>query len=321
VYSVSKTRLFLAVGIATAGLVLIPAATASADTTIDGPINLANATSFAALGALGVTSATPSSFSGDVGVSPGTSMTGILPVDVTNGSIHNNDSQAAAAQASLTAAYLVAQSLTPQQSNMTELGGLSLTPGVYSGGALQVTGDLTLTGSATDVWVFQASSSLTTGSGSHIILAGQASACNVFWQVDSSATLGSGSHFVGTLMSKQSISVVNGTTVDGRLLANFAALTMDNTSIVAPTGCADASGTTVTTTPDANGSDGSGGTENGSGGGGSGGLSPAATGSGSGSSLAFTGVDAAPFLGGASVLFASGIALLLLSRRRRTRRS
>jgi Ice-binding-like len=207
VHSVSKTRLFLAVGIATAGLVLIPASTAAATTTIDGPINLGSATSFAALGATKVTSATTSSISGDLGVSPQTSITGILPIDVTHGTIHDNDQPAVDAQAALTAAYLIAQSLSPQQSGMTELGGgPALTPGVYSGGALQLTGDLRLTGSATDVWVFQASSSLTTESGSNVILEGDASICNVFWQVDSSATLGSGSHFVGTLMAKQSIS-------------------------------------------------------------------------------------------------------------------
>ncbi|MFX6019295.1 ice-binding family protein, partial [Acinetobacter baumannii] len=82
------------------------------------------------------------------------------------------------------------------------LDGLSLTPGVYDGGALALadTGQLTLAGSAESVWVFRAASSLTIGSGTRIVITGGASSCNVFWQVGSSATIGSAAQFQGTIV-------------------------------------------------------------------------------------------------------------------------
>jgi hypothetical protein len=297
-----------------AALILLPATSASAATTIDGPINLGGATGFAVLGASEVTDAGTSTISGDVGVSPGSSITGIPPANVT-GQIHITDQPADLAQSDLTTAYNVAASLSPKESGITELGGRTLVPGVYSGGALQVTGDLTLAGTADSIWVFQASSSLTTGSGSHILLTGGASSCNVFWQVNSSATLGSGSQFVGTLMAKQSITAVSSTTIQGRLLANNGAVTLDSNVITRPTGCADASSTTVTTT-----SGGSGGT-GGSGSGGPGSSNGSGSQiSGASTALALTGTDSAPALVFAVFLLAVGGLFALGGRRRRIRR-
>ena len=260
------------------------------------------------LGSTTVTDAGVSTISGDVGqgdvgVSPGSAITGILPVNVTTGTIHLTDAPAGLAQNDLTTAYNVAASLSPKESGITELGGRTLVPGVYSGGHLQVTGDLTLSGSADSVWVFQAASTLKTASGSHILLTGGATSCNVFWQVGSSATLGSGSQFVGTVMAKQAITAVTTATIRGRLLASNAAVTLDSNVITAPLGCADASGTTVTTT--------SGGT-----GGSNGNLSPAA----GNSALALTGVNPTPAIMLSLLLIVAGGGLALVGRGRRLRR-
>lgn len=148
----------------------------------------------------------------------------------------------------MTTAFNAAASLTPTTSGLAELAGLSLTPGVYSGGALSLSnnGSLTLAGDSNAVWVFQAASSLTIGSATHIIITGGATACNVFWQVGSSATLGTTADFHGTILAQQSITVTTGATVEGRLLANTAAVTLQSNVITVPPGCPP--GTTPTST-------------------------------------------------------------------------
>jgi LPXTG-motif cell wall-anchored protein len=230
-------------------LTVVAAAPANAATTIDGPVFLGTAQTFSVLGASNVTNTGATIANGDVGVSPGSSITG-FPPGIINGTTHATDTVAAQAQSDLTTAYNVAASLTPMQSGLTDLVGLTLTPGVYSGGALSLSGDLTLAGSAQSVWVFQAASTLITGSASHIILTGGASVCNVFWQVASSATLGTASDFAGTIMAQTSVTTNTGTTVAGRLLARTGAVTLDDTVLTAPVGCADASTTRVHTSPD-----------------------------------------------------------------------
>lgn len=225
------------------------AQSAQAATTIDGPIDLGTATSYGALAASGLTNTGPTVVNGDIGISPGTSVTGFsAPPDGTfTGTLHQTDAEAAQAQSDLTTAYNVAAGLSPTTTGLSQLNGLSLVPGVYSGGALNLSdnGALTLAGSANSVWVFQAASTLTIGSGTVINFTGGASACNVFWQVGSSATLGTSAQFRGTVMAKQSITATTGATIIGRLLANTAAVTLDTNTITVPTGCP-AAGTTST---------------------------------------------------------------------------
>lgn len=227
------------------GLALTTSSPASAATTIDGPVGLGTAASFGVLGASAVTNTGPSSIDGDLGVSPDTSITG-FPPGTFGGTLHA-DVVAAQAQADTGTAYDVAASLSPTSTGLTDLVGMNLGPGVYSGGALTLSGTLQLTGSATSVWVFQAASSLITSSGSNIVMSGGASGCNVFWKVGSSATLGTGSTLYGTVMSLASISSGTGTTVNGRLLARTGAVTLDDTTVNLPTGCAAAG--TVTASP------------------------------------------------------------------------
>ena len=189
---------------------------------------------------------------GNVGVSPGTSITGFPAGTLTGtGVIHQTDAVATQAQADTTTAYNAAASLTPTTSGLRELNGLSLTPGVYSGGALSLSnnGHLTLAGTANSVWVFQAASSLTIGSGTIITLTGGASACNVFWKVGSSASLGSAAQFQGTILAKKSVTATTGATVVGRLLASTAAVTLDTNTITAPTGCTPGSAPVTSSSP------------------------------------------------------------------------
>jgi len=94
---------------------------------------------------------------------------------------------------------------------------------------------VTLAGTSTDVWIFQAGSTLTTATGSSVVLTGGAQSCNVYWQVGSSATIGTGSAFKGTILALTSITVTTGVSIDGRVLARNGAVTLDTDTVVRPT--------------------------------------------------------------------------------------
>jgi len=193
---------------------------------------------FAVLGGTTVTNTGSSVINGDLGLSPGTSVTGFPPGTV-SGTQHITDGPAAQAQTDLTTAYNSAASQTPTGSISADLGGQTLAPGVYkSGSSIGLNGALTLDagGDPNAVFIFQAGSTLTTGSGSTINLVNGAQACNVFWQVGSSATLGTSSNFSGDILAADSITDDGGSTVTGRLLASTAAVTLNNTTVNVP-GC------------------------------------------------------------------------------------
>jgi hypothetical protein len=164
-------------------------------------------------------------------------VTGFPPGIVNNGTIHATDTLSGLAQQDLVTAYNDAAGRTPTKTGLVALDGLTLAPGVYSGGALSLGGTLTLNGGANDVFIFQASSTLITGTGSHVLLTGGATECNVFWQVASSATLDAGSAFVGTVMALTSVTAKTGATVSGRLLARTGGVTLDTNVITRPTSC------------------------------------------------------------------------------------
>ncbi|MCH8557923.1 MAG: DUF3494 domain-containing protein [Balneolia bacterium] len=118
------------------------------------------------------------------------------------------------------------------------IGGLTLTPGLYkSNGSLQISsGDLTFDAKDNPdaVFIIQIATALNTSSGTKVILAGGAQAKNIFWQVGSSATLGTDSVMKGTIMADQSIALKTGASIDGRLLARIAAVTLEGNTIVRP---------------------------------------------------------------------------------------
>jgi Ice-binding-like len=197
---------------------------------------LASAQSFAILGATTVTSTGATVVTGDLGVSPGTAVTG--SPTVTGGTIHANDATAVAAQADAHTAYnaLVAEPCGTDLTGRTlgtSPGAVTLSPGVYCfpGTSAQLTGILTLSGNG--VYVFQIGSTLTTATSSSVVLTNGAKAASVFWQVGSSATFGTGTAFVGSLLALVSATVTTGTSVDGRVFALTGAVTMDTNAITA----------------------------------------------------------------------------------------
>ncbi len=237
-----KSTATVATGLLALGILSASASPAFAATTIGGPIDLGAADTFGVLAASEVTNTGATTVNGDVGVSPGTAITGFTgaPNGLVNGTTHSADALAIQAQTDLTAAIVDAAGLTPTTSGLGNLSGLSLTPGVYSGGELSLNsgGLLTLAGTADSIWVFQAASTLTVGSTARVLITGGASSCNVFWQIGSSATIGTGAAFVGTVMASASITANTGATIEGRLLADTAAVTLQSNVITRPTGCA-----------------------------------------------------------------------------------
>jgi Ice-binding-like len=231
-----------------AWLAVVPVAAAGAIALVIGsqpalaetaPVGLGTAASFAVLAGTTVTNTGPSTISGDLGVSPGTAVTGFPPGTVSNGTIHSADGVAAGAQSDLTTAYNDAAGRSPTANVPAFIGaGQTLAPGVYkASSSLDVGGSLTLDagGDPNAVFIFQAPSTLVTDSASNVILTNGAQACNVFWQVGSSATLGTNSAFTGSILALTSISVDTGDTIAGRALARNGAVTLDDDTITSPT--------------------------------------------------------------------------------------
>jgi hypothetical protein len=191
---------------------------------------------------------------GDLGLYPGSSVTGEPHV---LGQTHVDDQVAIEAKNALTTAYTNAESRPPTGSAGTQLAGQTFSPGVYdaSESLLLSSGSVTLNaeGDPNAVFIFQIGSTLITGSNTTVSLVNGAQACNVFWQVGSSATLGSGTHFVGTIMASASITANTAATIHGRLLAQTAAVTLQDNTITTSTCASSASGSgggTEATTPE-----------------------------------------------------------------------
>jgi len=176
---------------------------------------------------------------GDLGLSPGTSVTGFPPGTlIPPAAMHVADSIAAQAQIDLTNAYNYAAGLPGGAVLPADMSGLTFPPGVYknSSAVMLSTGNVTLDaqGDANAVFVFQIGSTLTTGGSTHVVLAGGAQAKNVFWQIGSSATLGTNSVFHGVIMALQSITLDFDATLHGRALARNATVTLDRDTVDDP---------------------------------------------------------------------------------------
>ena len=238
-------------GLSIGSLLLVGVSPALAAAT---PVPLGTLVGFAVLGGSTVTNTGPSIINGDIGLAPGSAVTGFPPGVQATGATYVANPIALQAQSDWTTAFTQASGQTPTvPTGSTDLTGLTLTPNLYStGGVIQLSGNVTLdgTGDPTGVFVFRSLSTLITASASTVTLI-NVNPCNVFWIVPSSATLGSGSNFVGTVLAGESISAVTGATVTGRLLASVGAVTLDTTTINTPAGCSplttnDGTGTTAT---------------------------------------------------------------------------
>lgn len=193
-------------------------------------VDLLTAGNFRILAGSTITINTGTTVTGDVGVSPGTTVTNNGTV---NGTIHLNDASAIQAQLDLTEAYNNAAGRTVNETVATELGGTTLGRGVYTAasGTFEITTTLTLTGTASDIFIFKMASTLTTGASSHVTLTGGALASNVFWQVGSSATIDG--DFKGIILALTAITQNTGTSsIDGRLLARNSFVTVGGTSVL-----------------------------------------------------------------------------------------
>ncbi len=196
-------------------------------------VNLGTSATYGVLASSTITGTGTTTIAGDLGLSPGTSVTGII---TQTGTRNIANAAAATAIADLTTAFNNAQGLTGATAVPADIGGMTLQCGVYHStpATLAITGTLTLNGDANAVFIFQIGSTLTTAAGATIVLTGGATANHVFFVVGSSATLGATNTFNGTIMALASITIGAGTTVNGRALAETAAVTLDSDTITVP---------------------------------------------------------------------------------------
>ena len=212
---------------------LLSAAAAMASPGAQTAPGLGSAASFAVLGGQTVTNTGPTTIFGDLGVSPGSAITGFPPGSVTGGATHAADAVALQAQSDVTTAYNALTS-EPCTGTNVALSGATLTPGVYCyTSSAQLTGALTLDaqGNAAAVFIFKTVSELTTASNSSVSVINGGTACNVFWQIGSSADLFTNTTFVGNILALTSINLQNGASVSGRALARNGEVTMDSNNI------------------------------------------------------------------------------------------
>jgi hypothetical protein len=198
-------------------------------------ITLGTAGSYAVLAGSTVTNTGSSVLNGDLGLSPGSSVTG-FPPGIVNGTINVANSPALQAQSDLTTAYNAAMGLSPTATLTGQnLGGMVLTPGVYFfASSAQLTGKLTLNslGNPNALFVFRIGSTLTTASSSSVIFSNSLADPNVFWQVGSSATLGTTTAFQGNILALTSITLNTGATIGcGSALARNGGVTLDSNVI------------------------------------------------------------------------------------------
>lgn len=233
-----------------AGITLAFILTQNASFGAEDPVELGSASKFAILAKSGISTVPASVITGDIGVSPidSTSMTGFsLILDSTTqfststqvvGKAYASDyspptpANMTTTISAMETAYMDAKGRTlPDATELGagEIGGMTIAPGLYkwSSGVL-ITTDVTLSGGASDVWIFQIAGNLTMAGSKSVILSGGAQAANIFWQVEGGVgvDLGTGSHFEGIIMTIAGINMQTGASINGRLFAQTA-VTLD----------------------------------------------------------------------------------------------
>jgi len=212
-------------------------------------VNLGVAGNFAILTKSGITNVYKSSITGDIGSSPISGAAILLTCPEVNGSIFSvdaagplpcritNPSMLTTAVLNMQAAYTDAAGRTnPSFLNLGagNIGGKTLTAGLYKWTtALVIPTNITISGSTSDVFIFQVAGTLKMSSAVQITLKGGAQAKNIFWQTSGDVTLGTTSHFEGNILSQTAINLQTGASVNGRLLAQTAA-TLQKSTVVIP---------------------------------------------------------------------------------------
>jgi len=234
------------------GVILIPSSGAA-------PVSLGTAASYAVFANTGITTnPNPSVITGNIGVGPGVTSTAItgFALNLPAGSAFATSAQvtgnvyafnyAAPTPTSVTtasndmgAAYDNAAGRTAGVGPFLNVGagtvsGQTLAPGVYTWtSAVTIPTDLTLSGSATDVWIFQVAGTLDMAAAKKVILSGGALAKNIFWQVSGAVTIGANTEFKGTILGKTAITLGNSASINGRLLAQTA-VNLDAATVTVP---------------------------------------------------------------------------------------
>lgn len=220
--------------ILTIGAVVVLATTLTTAATNTTTVALGSTAHFITLAGAGITfsgSSNSTTINGDIGTYPTTTITGLGNV-ILNGVNHAGDPITQTGKVDLVTAYhdAVGRPADVTFPAATDLGGLTLTPGVHrDSSSFAITGTLTLDaqGNPDAVWIFQTGSTLITASASVVSLTNGAQARNVFWQVGSSATLGTYSIFRGSILALTDITMTTGAMIEGRTLARNGAVTFD----------------------------------------------------------------------------------------------
>jgi hypothetical protein len=217
-------------------------------------VNLGTAGDYVILAKTGISTVPPSVITGDLGVSPvaATAITGFGLTAFASGTYSTSSQVTGKVYASnyavptpsnlttaigdMATAYTDAAGRAPDVTELGagNIGGMTLTAGVYRwASSLLIPTDVTLTGSATDVWIFQVAQKLTVDSATNVVLAGGALSKNVFWQVAGSVELGTTAQFEGNILGETAIALKTGASIDGRLLAQTA-VTLEGNTVVEP---------------------------------------------------------------------------------------
>ncbi|MBU4138769.1 MAG: DUF3494 domain-containing protein [Euryarchaeota archaeon] len=214
------------------------------------PVNLGTADNFVILSKSGITNVPTSAITGNIGTSPitGAAITGLDDCSQVTGTIYTVNAAGPACRvvnpALLTTAVLDMQTAYTDAAGRTlpdatelgagNIGGMTLTPGLYKWSTgVTIPTDVTISGSSTDVWIFQIAGTLDIASAKQVILSGGAQAKNIYWQVAGATTLGTTSVFNGNILAKTNIAIQTGATLNGRALAQTA-VTLDANAVTSP---------------------------------------------------------------------------------------
>lgn len=231
---------------------LLASTTVVADTAVargPAPVNLRSAGTFAILSKTGITDVYASAITGDVGTSPITGAALLLSCGEVTGKVYvvdaagplpcaiNDATTLTAAVLDMETAYLDAEGrVSPDFTELGagEIGGLTLTPGLYKWGTdVLISTDVTLSGGPNDVWIFQVAGTLDQAAAKRVTLAGGAQAKNIFWQVAGAVTIGTTAHMEGVVLGKTLVAVNTGASANSRLLAQTA-VTLQMNAITQP---------------------------------------------------------------------------------------